>query len=351
MQAKIKVAVLYGGQSTEHEISLRSARSIIEHLDKDKYEPVPVGIDQNGQWYFNDASILDDHAQEALPIKNESSIVAIPHADPTQERHFDVVFPALHGKLGEDGAIQGLLELANIPYVGCGVLSSAICMDKDMTKRLVESLEIPMANYLTIYPAAMQKLDELIQLIEAEFEYPVFIKPANAGSSIGISKVIAQEQLLPALEAAFAIDGKKVLLEQGLAVRDLEISVLQSSTDYEPKVTDIAGEVVQPDDQFYTKEAKFEAEHFPEVQVPAIVTDEQLATMQAYARDIFLALECEGLARVDFFIETETGQVLFNEINTLPGFTTSSLFPIMWQKSGLSFSDLLDHLIQLALNK
>jgi D-alanine-D-alanine ligase len=345
-QQKIRVAVLYGGRSGEHDISLKSAKNIIKHLDAEKFTAIPVGIDREGRWYFNDASVSNGPNLDALQVKNEASNSAIPHADPTQERHFDVIFPALHGKWGEDGTVQGLLELTNIPYVGCGVLSSAVCMDKDITKRLVKQLGVSVGDYVIGY--AHEDLAGVLKKTQATLSLPVFIKPANAGSSDGVSKVDCWEDFSTAWQAAIAIDDK-VLIEQALTVRDIEISVMQARDKGAPRVSAVAGEVINNKAGFYSKEAKFKADFFPTLQAPAEITDEQLNYMRLAAANIFTGLECAGLARIDFFIEKETGKVFFNEVNTMPGFTKMSLYPILWELSGLGFKDLLTELIEMAM--
>lgn len=343
---KPRVAILYGGRSGEHEISLKSAKCVLEHIDREKFTPIPVGIDKQGGWYLNTMSVLTD--ADSLELFNAESSHAIPHADPSQERYFDVVLPMLHGKLGEDGTVQGLLELAELPYVGCGVLSSAICMDKDICKRLVGAIDIPTADYFVAY--VNEAPQAIAEKTKQKFSLPIFIKPANAGSSEGVTKVTDWDQLLPALEIAFAVD-KKVLIEQGHDIRDLELAVLEAKHKALPQVSDIAGEVVQTTTNFYSKEAKYDADYFPTLNVPANVTKQQLDTMKQYAQKIFVGLECRGLARIDFFIEKESGEVLFNEINTMPGFTKMSLFPMLWEKSGMSYKELLTYLIELALDK
>jgi D-alanine-D-alanine ligase len=345
-KAKIKVAVLYGGRSGEHEISLRSAKSILTHLDKDKFEAVPIGIDQTGRWYFNTLSVIS--GADTVLVSNKESTPAIPHADPTQATHFDVIFPALHGKWGEDGTLQGLLELTNMPYVGCGVLASAIGMDKDVSKRLVKQCGIPIADYHVAY--AYEKPQQVLQRVKAQLTLPVFVKPANAGSSDGVTKVNDWANFENAFKEAAAID-RKILIEQGLTIRDVEMAVLEAKDHQAPLVSAVAGEVVNEKVDFYSKAAKYSADYFPRLALPAEITDEQLATLQRYSQQIFIALECSGLARVDFFIDKNNGDIYFNEINTLPGFTSMSLYPQMWEKSGLSFQDLLTHLIELVLEK
>lgn len=348
IDAKIRVAVIYGGRSGEHKISLRSARSVIAHLDVNKYRIIPVAIDKDGRWYVNDTSILQGPNSDELLVSDANSIQAIPHADPNEQRHFDVIFPVLHGKMGEDGTVQGLFELAGIPYVGCGVLSSAIGMDKDVAKRLVKALDIPVADYFVLrHP---QEKEGALAKINASFGFPVFVKPANCGSSDGVSKVDNAAELNAAIDLAFSLD-KKVLVEKAINARDVEISVLESLDGSEPLTTDVAGEIVHTRTGFYNKAAKFDASYFPTTVVPANVTPEQLATIQKYAKQIFQALECEGLTRVDFFIDRDNGDIIFNEVNTLPGFTNMSLYPQMWQASGMPYEQLLDHLINLALRR
>mgnify|MGYP002153688153 CR=1 FL=1 len=339
---------MYGGRSAEHEVSLRSAKSVLEHLDQQKYQAVPIAIDKQGQWLLNDLSILPESHDEAVSVQNQYSSKAIFTPAPQQELHFDVVFPVMHGTLGEDGALQGLLELANIPYVGCGVLASAMCMDKDIAKRLAQQVGVPTPKYLVVRRSVMQRLDALQADIDQQLSYPVFVKPANTGSSVGINKVMNADGLATALQAAFAFDNK-VLIEQAVDAREIEIAVLQSLDDGEPLVSDIAGEVINAAGEFYTYEAKYSETSQTQLQVPAQLDGTTLTTIQCYARRIFTALECQGMARIDFFVERHTQTVYFNEINTIPGFTTISLYPRVWEVSGMPYTELLTHLIELAL--
>lgn len=340
------VAIFYGGRSGEHDISLRSAKCVLENIDQEKFIPVPVGIAKNGAWYFNKMDVMTESDQ--LALFTDQSTHAIAHADPTQERYFDIVLPMLHGKWGEDGTLQGLLDLAKIPYVGCGVLSSAICMDKDICKRLVTAMNIPTADYFICTKNDDTQI--VLEKAQQQFSLPVFIKPANAGSSEGVSKLTAWAEMPEALEVAFAVDDK-VLIEQGHAVRDIELAVLQAKQGDVPLVSDSAGEVVHTKTDFYSKDAKYNADYFPILHVPADVTEQQLAMMKRYAQQIFTGLECRGLARIDFFIDKNNGDVLFNEINTMPGFTKMSLFPQLWEKSGMGYQELLTYLIELALKQ
>lgn len=342
---KIRVAVLYGGRSGEHDISLRSAKSVLAHLDSEKFEAIPVAIDQQGRWFFNTLSVL---SQDNVIVCDENSIDAIPHADPTQQSHFDVIFPVLHGKWGEDGTLQGLLELGDMPYVGCGVLASAMCMDKDISKRLVKQLGIPVTDYCIAY--AYEDPQQVLQQVQQSLSLPLFVKPANAGSSEGVSKVNAWDGFQAAFIDATAID-QKIIIEQGHEIRDLEMAVLQAKQHQTPLVSDMAGEVINDKMAFYSKEAKYDTAYFPSLALPAAITGEQLICLKEYAKKIFIALECEGLARVDFFIDKHSNDIYFNEVNTLPGFTDMSLYPQLWEKSGMNYQTLLTHLIELALEK
>ncbi len=347
---KIRVAVLYGGRSAEHDVSLRSAKCVLQHLDQEKFTVVPIAIDKQGQWLLNDLSSLAKLQDESLSIINHASRKTAFYPTPQDEHLFDVAFPMLHGSLGEDGAIQGLLELADIPYVGCGVLASAMCMDKDITKRLAIQAGVPTPDYLCVQANDMPSLEKLQQQIAQQLSFPVFVKPANTGSSVGISKVIAATELKAALQCAFFHD-KKVLIEQAVDAREIEIAVLQDLTKGTPLVSKVAGEIINAAGEFYSYAAKYSEDSQTVLQVPATITAEQLSCIQTYAQKIFLALECEHMARVDFFIDKKTNNIYFNEINTIPGFTTISLYPRLWQASGMTYTALLTHLIELALQK
>ena len=346
---KIRVAVVYGGRSAEHEISLRSAKSVLEYLDKDKYDVIPIAIDKQGQWLLNDLSVLPNADAEQLLVANEGSSKADFFPAPQSKPHFDVVFPVLHGTLGEDGTIQGLLELADIAYVGCRVLASAMCMDKDISKRLAIQAGVPIPDYLCVRHDVLQHLNELAMEIEQRFAFPVFVKPANTGSSVGITKVASVVELGTALEIAFAHD-KKVLIEQAIDAREIEIGVLENLEGDEPLVSAVAGEIINAQGEFYSYKAKYSDDSHATLQVPANVTNEQLETIKSYARTIFTTLECSSMARVDFFIDKNNHNIYFNELNTIPGFTTISLYPRLWEVSGMPYSQLLSHLIELALH-
>ena len=308
----LRVAVLYGGRSGEHEISLRSAESIIAGLDRAKYEVQRIFITPEGRW-------------EPRALSPE------PGANPG----IDVVFPVLHGTFGEDGTVQGLLELAGLPYVGAGVLASAVSMDKEVTKRLLIERGLPVAEYVTVTRGNKPDIS---------LPFPRFIKPANLGSSVGISKVKTCSEMSAALELAFQYD-RKVIVERGIAGREFECSVLGS----EQPVAAVPCEVI-PSREFYDYEDKYLLDAAKLI-VPAPLAPEQTAEMQRLAVAAYSAVECEGMARVDFLMEAATGKLYINEINTIPGFTSISMYPKMWEAAGVPFAELLDRLIDLALDR
>jgi len=303
-----RVAVIYGGRTGEHEISLRSAKSIIEALDQEKYKPIHYLISKEGKW-------------SPRPIQPE------PGGNPG----IDVVFPVLHGTFGEDGTVQGLLELADLPYVGAGVLASSISMDKEMMKRVAKQRGLPVVEYVM----APEKND---------FGFPVFVKPANLGSSVGISKAGNCEELKTALELASTYD-RKVIVERGIAGRELECAVLGN---HDP-IASAPCEIL-PSREFYDYEDKYLLEQARTV-IPADLPPEQTAEIQRLAVECYRAVECEGMARVDFLLESATGKLYINEINTIPGFTSISMYPKMWEYSGLAMPKLIDRLIELALER
>jgi len=308
----LRVAVLYGGRSGEHEISLRSAKSIIAGLDRAKYEVQRIFITPEGRW-------------QPHPISPE------PGGNPG----IDVVFPVLHGTFGEDGTIQGLLELAGLPYVGAGVLASAVAMDKEVTKRLLIHAGLPVAEYVTITRGHHH---------DFKLPFPLFVKPANLGSSVGISKVKTCAELPAALELAGQYD-RKILVERGITGREFECSVLGS----DQPLAAVPCEVI-PSREFYDYEDKYLLDAAKLI-VPAPLTPEQTVEMQRLAVEAYRAVECEGMARVDFLMETATGKFYVNEINTIPGFTSISMYPKMWEAAGVPFTELLDRLIELALER
>jgi D-alanine-D-alanine ligase len=352
MGKKIRVGVLFGGKSAEHEVSLQSARNIIDAIDKDKYEVVPIGIDKSGQWFLNEAEkLLPEANTEGLIAQDEDARVTlmpegrgeiVGHSVPGGMGAVDVVFPVLHGPMGEDGTVQGLLRLADVPYVGPNVLGSAVGMDKDVTKRLLRDAGIPNAAWRTVhrFEAADVGLDGVV----AELGLPLFVKPANMGSSVGVSKAHDLGELGPALEEAFRYDNK-VLIEAFVEGREIEISVLGN----EDPIASLPGEVL-PQHEFYSYEAKYLDENGAVLQIPANLGDEVVKQVQDLAIRTFQVLCCEGMARADFFLQAD-GVLLVNEINTIPGFTRISMYPKLWEASGISYTELIDRLLQLAIDR
>lgn len=361
MNNKIRVAVLYGGRSGEHEVSLQSAASVIRNLDPERFEIIPIGIDKSGRWGYNDLALMQGDAIYALPIYQDSpSVVLPPYASDTGEVAFvgdadtgriDVIFPVVHGPLCEDGSIQGLCELADIPYVGAGVLGSAVAMDKDIAKRLVTAAGIAVAPYIALRRERWDpnNSQEFNDFVDSELGYPVFIKPANQGSSVGIHKVHGPGELDAALTDAFRYD-LKVLVEQGIDAREIEIAVLENPDGSGEPLASIPGEVM-PMHEFYSYEAKYLDEKGAVLMIPAELDEETAVTAREMAQEIFLALECEGMARIDLFLDRVSGELFFNEANTIPGFTTISMYPKLWEASGLSYRDLLSTLIDLAMSR
>jgi D-alanine-D-alanine ligase len=303
---KTRVAVIYGGRSGEHEVSLRSAKAVMEAMDEEKYKIIHYLISKEGKW-------------SPRPILPE------PGGNPG----IDVVFPMLHGTFGEDGTVQGLLDLANLPYVGAGVLASAISMDKEMMKRVAKEAGLPVVEWVVV-PG------------KHDFDFPVFVKPANLGSSVGISKARNCEELKAAIELASSYD-RKVIVERGITGREFECAVLGN----EDPVAATPCEIL-PSREFYDYDDKYLLDAAQTV-IPADLSPEQTAEMQRLAVECYRAMECEGMARVDFLLESATGKLYINEINTIPGFTSISMYPKMWEYSGLAMPKLIDRLIELAL--
>jgi D-alanine-D-alanine ligase len=362
---KLRVGVLFGGRSGEHEVSLRSAASIIDAMDKSRYEVVPIGITKEGRWLAaGEAERLLGGTYRALPradagepadtIRSEAGVLqhGLPMVlapDPSQRdtasRPLDVIFPILHGTFGEDGTVQGLLELAGMAYVGGGVLASAAGMDKDVMKRLFRDHGVPVVPWLLFLRAEIEAHPRrLAAAIEARFRYPLFVKPANLGSSVGITKVHGRGELRPALELAAGFD-RKVLVERAVDGRELECSVLGND---HPRAS-VPGEIV-PVHEFYDYAAKY-LDEGSELIIPARLTAAQTRRVQELAVGAFRAIDCSGMARVDLFLERKTGRIYVNEINTIPGFTSISMFPKLWEASGLPYPKLIDRLIELALER
>jgi D-alanine-D-alanine ligase len=378
---RLKVGVLFGGRSGEHEVSLLSAASVLKAINPEKYEVVPIGITKQGQWLtpaHAEKLLRGEDVQEqgsrrlragdpqatpsaAVLARGEAVIVPpVPESDslvPFESKahpaehgiNVDVIFPVLHGTFGEDGTIQGLLELADIPYVGAGVLGSAAGMDKDVMKRLFAADGLSIVKHVTVLRAQWQSAaGKVTKEIEKKLKYPVFVKPANLGSSVGISKAHNRKELGPAMETAASYD-RKIIIEQGVGgkkkARELECSVLGND---EPKAS-IVGEIV-PSAEFYDYNAKY-LDEGSQLIIPAKIKKKQMKEVQEMAVRAFQAVDCSGLARVDFLMDPRGGKVYLNEINTMPGFTSISMYPKLWKASGLDYPELIDRLIQLALER
>ena len=383
---KLRVGILFGGRSGEHEVSLLSAASVLKAIDKEKYDVVPIGITKDGRW------LTAEHAENLLqgklmleprnlragdpettssaavlargesvvvppePMRRQSGLVPFQSDAATLRRasdraiNVDVIFPVLHGTFGEDGTIQGLLELADIPYVGAGVLGSAAGMDKDIMKSLFLAAGIPIVKHVTILRSAWENDPKQVQKrVESKLIYPVFVKPANLGSSVGISKAHNRKELGPAIEEAAKFD-RKIVIEQGVGgkkekAREIECSVLGND---EPSAS-VPGEIV-PGKEFYDYTAKY-VDEGSQLIIPAKLTKAQTKRVQDMAIAAFKAVDCSGLARVDFLMDPKTAKIFLNEINTMPGFTAISMYPKLWAASGLDYADLIDQLIQLGIER
>lgn len=348
---KTRVAILFGGKSAEHEVSLQSAKSIVDAIDKDKYDVLLVGIDKQGKWLLNDQSnyLLNETNPKLISLNKSNNELAINPGN--QEKQLisstqdpigkvDVVFPVLHGTLGEDGAMQGLLKTMDVAFVGADVLGSAVGMDKDIMKRLLRDAGIPIGKFIAI------KAGESVSFAKAKAELglPIFIKPANQGSSVGVHKVHNEEEFNAAIKDAFLYD-RKILLEEFIAGREIEVSVLGN----EKPIASVPGEIT-PHHEFYSYEAKYIDEDGAGLQIPAELSDEVTKKIQDVAIKTFTTLSCEGMARVDSFL-TKDNKIFVNEINTIPGFTKISMYPKLWEASGIAYADLIDRLLQLAIDR
>jgi len=383
---KLRVGILFGGRSGEHEVSLLSAASVLKAIDKDKYDVVPIGITKEGRW------LTAEHAENLLegkpihqprqlragdpettpgaavlaqgesvvvppePVHRQSGLMPFQTEAPLTRRatdraiNVDVIFPVLHGTFGEDGTIQGLLELAEIAYVGAGVLGSAAGMDKDIMKSLFIAAGIPIVKHVTILRTHWEKDAKKTQkLVESKLRYPVFVKPANLGSSVGISKAHNRKELGPAIKEAAKFD-RKIVIEQGVGgkknkAREIECSVLGN----DDPIASVPGEIV-PGKEFYDYTAKY-LDEGSQLIIPAKLTKDETRKVQELAVRGFKAVDCSGLARVDFLMDPTTRKIYLNEINTMPGFTSISMYPKLWAATGLTYPDLIDRLIQLGLER
>lgn len=352
---KLRIGVIFGGTSSEHDVSKVSGTSVIKNLNKEKYEIYPIYIDKNGKWYTYERTlekieILDidaDVSNDIKPIDNIEKII----------KNIDVIFPVLHGLGGEDGSIQGLFEMFKVPYVGCGILASSVGMDKVYTKLVFEKANIKQAKYEYVrkyedkyiyidkeFNEEIIKLNELVLKIEKNLSYPMFVKPSNSGSSVGINKVTNIEELKQAIEYASKFD-KKVLIEEGIVGKEVECAVLGN----EEVISSCIGEI-KPAESFYTFDAKYKNQE-SKVLIPADLPKEMSNRIRDLAIKAFKAIDGKGLSRVDFFANEKTDEIYINEINTMPGFTTISMYPKLFENVGIPYTELLDKLIQLALEK
>ncbi len=364
MSKKIRVGIVFGGRSGEHEVSLRSARSVMEAIDKEKYEVVPIGISKEGHWLIEgdpmkalaarvDPRLLkaatgsEGHPGQLEVITPPAEGAVVPRASLVDE--LDVVFPVLHGPFGEDGTLQGLLELAGLPYVGAGVTGSALGMDKIIFKDVMRAHGLPIAPYLHFKRKRWEAEPEaVLDAVEAELGYSVFTKPANLGSSVGVSKCRDRAELAAGLDEAARFD-RKLLVEQAVPhAREIEVSVLGN----DDPIASLPGEII-PSREFYDYAAKYidEGEDASQLLIPAPLSDGLTAQARSLAVQAYLAIDCAGLARVDFLLNGETGELFLNEVNTIPGFTSISMYPKLWEATGIPYTELISRLIDLALER
>lgn len=346
--SKIKLGVIFGGMSTEHDVSIVSGTSVISNLDKNKYEIFPIYIDRKGYWYtYKDAGIVYHVGDKICNITEIRNIISY-------LKDLDIVFPLLHGLYGEDGSIQGLLELLNIPYVGCKILASSVSMDKAYTKIIFEKADIKQAKYeyLKVYgnkyiyvyknfEEKIMNLNDICSLVESKLNYPIFVKPSNSGSSIGINKATSKEELKNAINYASKYD-YKILLEEQIIGREIECAVLGN----ECVKASYLGEII-PADNFYSFDAKYKNSESKTI-IPAKISKKLEYEIKNLAIKAFKAVDGKGFSRVDFFVSDETNEIFINEINTIPGFTEISMYPKLWEHSGIEYSELLDKLIELS---
>ncbi|WP_425449284.1 D-alanine--D-alanine ligase [Dethiothermospora halolimnae] len=350
---KIRLGIIFGGKSAEHEVSLQSAKSVIDAIDKEKYEVTLIGIDKNGHWYLNEKTqfLLNMTNPKLIGLNKSNDRIALVPGEKSNQLismathkslgKIDVIFPVLHGPYGEDGTVQGLLKLANIPYVGADVLGSAVGMDKDVMKRLLRDANIPISKFIAYTSGSGEiNFDE----VKKELGMPVFIKPANLGSSVGISKVKNKDEFEEAINLAFEFDNK-IIIEEYIKGREIECSVLGNDN----PIASIPGEIL-PSQDFYSYESKYIDENGAVLEIPAKLSEDLIKKVQYYAIETFKVLCCKGMGRVDVFVR-ENGEIVVNEINTIPGFTKISMYPKLWEASGIKYSELIDKLIELALER
>lgn len=373
MAEKIRVGIIFGGRSSEHEVSLTSASCVLKAIDRTKYDVIPIGITKGGQWLVGEdvlpllssrspelgqgkQELQSDHAQEVLPVSllpvpGKGGLVSLGSEEDGVEVSrladgLDVVFPVLHGTYGEDGAIQGLLELADLPYVGCGITGSAVAMDKAMAKAVLAAGGFPQLPYLVVLRSQWEKNPAVVEReVETHLGYPCFVKPASLGSSVGISRVRNSAELQPALAEAAIYDRKLVIEKDAGNAREVECSVLGN----DDPIASIPGEIV-PSREFYDYVAKYH-DSDSQLIIPARISPKATRKVQELAVGAFKSLDCVGMARVDFFVDRTTEAVYINELNTIPGFTPISMYPKLWEASGIPYGELIDRLIELAMDR
>jgi D-alanine-D-alanine ligase len=358
---KIRVGLVFGGRSGEHEVSLASSNAVMSHLDQEKYEVVPLGITKEGSWLLGTeprhliaaereaAGLVETAQTTAVTLTGDPSVRGlIPvqgGSDLGSQGELDVIFPALHGTYGEDGSLQGLLDMANIPYVGCGVLGAALGMDKEKMKMIFQNVGLPIVEYCAFRRNEWERSPaHIMDEVEQRLGYPTFVKPVNLGSSVGINKAHHRQELEHAINVAAEYD-RKIVVERGINCREFECAVLGND---EP-LASVVGEIVSSN-EFYDYRAKY-IDGKSQAVIPADIPQETAEEMRRQAIQAFSALDLNGLARVDFFLEKETGNVYINEVNTMPGFTEISMYPKLWEASGLTYTQLLDRLIELAIER
>ena len=349
---KIKIAIIFGGKSSEHEISLNSATNIFNAIDKDKFDVILLGIDKKGKWKFhtdyqkeNISLTTNDYFQNPIPVFIDNVNDKISIIDKNNGKvleTFDVAFSIIHGTFGEDGTLQGFFKSLNIPFVGPDILGSAICMDKDVTKRLLRDNNIPIADFITLNKFETKNVD--FETAKEKLGLPMFVKPSNGGSSVGVSKVVDKATFESAVNTAFKFDNK-ILIEEGIIGKEVECAILGN----EEPICSIIGEII-PTKDFYSYEAKYQDADGARMKIPAEINIEVSENLRKTALKAFLTVCCEGLARVDFFLRDDNTFVL-NEINTLPGFTEISMYPKLWEQTGISYPDLISKLIELAIER
>ncbi|EJK99720.1 D-alanine--D-alanine ligase [Pseudomonas chlororaphis] len=352
--SKLRVGIIFGGRSAEHEVSLQSARNIVDALDRERFEPVLIGIDKNGHWHLNDTSnfLINQENPALIALNRSNRELAVVPGKASQQLvetssqellgHVDVIFPIVHGTLGEDGCLQGLLRMADLPFVGSDVLGSAVCMDKDISKRLLRDAGLAVTPFITLNRATAARTD--FAQAQSKLGLPMFVKPANQGSSVGVSKVTSAAEYHAAIELALGFD-EKVLVELAVSGREIECAVLGN----DQPIASGCGEIVVGSG-FYSYDSKYIDDQAAQVVVPADLSEEVSERIRTLAVEAFQVLGCSGLARVDVFL-TQGGEVLINEINSLPGFTRISMYPKLWQAVGMTYSELVSRLIELALER